>query len=73
MLYGYIIYIYIYIYIIFVENQQTLERKQMLKAQMDDHEQFFKELRDKEKKFDAVAKYFGRGLFTQEDDSFPKY
>ncbi len=34
--------------------------------QIDNHEQFFKELGEKERKFDAVSKYFGRGLFSKE-------
>jgi hypothetical protein len=50
-----------------------LERKTILLQQVDNNEQFFKELKEKEKKFDAVAKYFGRGLFSKEQTIYENY
>lgn len=46
------------------QNQQSIERLAQLSAQANDQEQFFKELREKDKKFDVLAQYFGRGLFS---------
>ena len=47
-----------------VQAQQIIDKKNLLLAQAENHEQFFKELKEKDKKFDVVAEYFGRGLFT---------
>ena len=47
-----------------VQAQNILDKKAQLLGQMDNQEQFFKELKDIDKKFDVVAEYFGRGLFT---------
>ncbi len=47
-----------------VQAQQILDKKQQLMSQMDNHEQFFRELKEGDKKFDVIAQYFGRGLFA---------
>jgi len=49
------------------EHSDTLERRAQFLNQANDHEQFFKELKldSKKKKFDTIAKYFGRGLFDE--------
>lgn len=46
-----------------IQAQQVLDKKAQLLGQADNQEQFFKELKESDKKFDVVAQYFGRGLF----------
>eukprot|EP00826_Nyctotherus_ovalis_P032893 TRINITY_DN2650_c0_g1_i13.p1 TRINITY_DN2650_c0_g1~~TRINITY_DN2650_c0_g1_i13.p1 ORF type:complete len:496 (-),score=159.96 TRINITY_DN2650_c0_g1_i13:144-1631(-) len=46
-----------------IQAQQVLDKKTQLLGQADNQEQFFKELRESDKKFDVVAQYFGRSLF----------
>ncbi len=47
-----------------VQLQQIIDRKKQMLGQVENHEQFFKELKDGDNKFDVVADYFGRGLFA---------
>ena len=47
-----------------VQAKQILEKKSQLIGQMENHEQFFRELKEEDRKFDIVAQYFGRGLFA---------
>ena len=46
------------------QAEQILEKKSQLLEQIKNHEQFFKELKESDMKFDVVARYFGRGLFA---------
>lgn len=55
-----------------VQSQQILEKKSQLLGQIENHEQFFKELRKSEMKFDVVAQYFGRGLFANLNPNVPE-
>ena len=47
-----------------IKSQQIVEKKEQLAKQIDNQEQFFKELKDGNKKFNVIARYFGRGLFS---------
>jgi len=47
-----------------LQAQQILDKKAQLLSQSENHEQFFKELKEGDKKFDVVAQYFGRGMFS---------
>lgn len=47
-----------------IQAQQVVEKKDQLVKQIDNQEQFFKELKDGSKKFNVIARYFGRGLFS---------
>jgi len=47
-----------------LEFQEVLQTKQQFQSQAKDTQQFFKELREKEVKFNTIASYFGRGLFA---------
>ena len=53
--------------------QQILDKKAQLAGQAENHEQFFKELKEGDKKFDVVAQYFGRGLFSGIEQISGKY
>ena len=55
-----------------VQAQQILEKKSQLLGQITNHEQFFKELKDSDMKFDIVAQYFGRGLFAGLHPNIPE-
>lgn len=47
-----------------LEYQDTLETRKQFTAKAKDTQQFFKELNVKENKFNTIANYFGRGLFS---------
>jgi len=47
-----------------IQAQQVLDKKAQLLGQADNQEQFFKELKESDRKFDVVSQYFGRGLFS---------
>ena len=54
-----------------VQAQQIVDKKTQLLTQIENHEQFFKELKDNDMKFDVVAHYFGRGLFAGVGPTIP--
>ena len=45
-----------------------IEKKQQYAEQQHDTEQFFKELSGSKTKFDKIAEYYGRGLFSSIDN-----
>jgi hypothetical protein len=55
-----------------IQAQQILEKKSQLLGQIENHEQFFKELKESDMKFDVVAQYFGRGLFAGLNPNAPE-
>ena len=56
-----------YINRVFVEFQEVIDKKEQFLDQAKQTEQFFKELNQKKIKFNVVAQYFGRGLFSEID------
>lgn len=50
------------------EYKQVLEKKEQFAEQAHNSEQFFKELDNEPNKFNTIANYFGRGLFSEISD-----
>lgn len=55
------------IYLNSLEFQEVIDKKEQFMKQAKETEQFFKELNSKKVKFNVIANYFGRGLFTSID------
>jgi len=51
-----------------LEFQAVIDKKQQYAEQQHDTEQFFKELSSSKTKFDKIAEYYGRGLFSSIGD-----
>nr|AVN98119.1 Vps11 [Castula fusca] len=51
-----------------IQAQQVIDKKNQLMGQLENKEQFFKELKEGDRKFDVIAQYFGRGLFAGLDN-----
>lgn len=49
--------------IFYLEYVQITQRIKQAEEQAHNHNNFMSELRDKQRKFDLIAKYFGRGIF----------
>ncbi len=47
--------------------QEVIDKKEQFLDQSKQTEQFFRELNQKKVKFNVVAQYFGRGLFSEID------
>ena len=56
-----------------IQSQQILGKKDLLIKDANNQEQFFKELKEGNKKFDVIAQYFGRGLFSDMEKQEKKY
>jgi hypothetical protein len=50
-----------------IENVQISQRIKQAEEQANNHNNFFMELKTKQRKFDFIAKYLGKGIFKMDD------